>query len=76
MGLFCQLAQISRGIGLNDFFKAIALLIRGWINERNREKAASNRSDIANNLAAGGRVQHSADKYSDLAARSERHSDE
>lgn len=76
MARYCQLARISKEIALDEFLKAIALIIRGWIKERNAAKAAKVAHDIAANLSNGGRVRESEFTTSDLASGSKRDSDE
>lgn len=61
---------------MNDLFKALALIIRGWIKERNQQKAAENANDIAGNLSNGGRVRKSELATSELATKAKRHADE
>lgn len=61
---------------MNDLFKALALIVRGWIKERNRQKAAENVNDIAGNLSNGGRVRKSELTTSELATKAKRHADE
>ncbi|MFG0910195.1 hypothetical protein [Vibrio sp. FYR_4] len=61
---------------MDEFLRTLALIIRGWIKERNRRKAAENASDVAGNLANGGRVRKSELTTSELAAKPKRYSDE
>ncbi|EGR0766145.1 hypothetical protein [Vibrio sp. YQ_11] len=61
---------------MNELLKTIALIIRGWIKERNKQKAAKNANDVAGNLANGGRVRKSELTASELATKSKHHSDE